>query len=190
MMTNEAVLIDRPARSGARTSIGYTSFESSLGPVLVAATARGLCMVGFGDGDGLACDLHRRFPAAACRRDDGALGELADGVWRMIETPFDAPALPVDPDGTTFEKQVWAALQAIPLGETRSYAELAAAIGRPTAARAVARACAKNDIAVVVPCHRIVRASRALGGYRWGVDRKRALITRERAGKRGERITA
>lgn len=173
-------------RRGAGEAIRYTVAESTLGPVLVAATARGICSVAFGsDAATLACELRERFPAAAIAEDTGDLRDWAERVVGLIASPGTSAGLvadlPLDLRGTAFQAGVWRALQRIPPGRTASYAEVAAALGRPTAVRAVARACAGNPVALLVPCHRVVRSGGALGGYRWGVERKRALLEAEAA---------
>ena len=165
------------ARGGAGVTIRWTVVATSLGPLLVAATGRGLCRVAFDeDADALA----RRFPQAAIEAGDAALAALAAAVVALVETPGRDVALPLDVRGTAFQEAVWQALKTIPAGETRSYAELAAAAGNPGAVRAAGTACGSNPLAIVVPCHRVTRGDGALGGYAYGVDRKRALLERER----------
>jgi len=167
---------------GEGETIRYTSADSSLGPVLVAATERGVCMIEFGDADELVPVLTQRFPKARITRANGDLAALVERVVQLIDAPSGGCDLPLDIRGTAFQERVWKALTLIPAGQTVSYAELAERIGQPTAARAVARACATNGIAVAVPCHRVVRGSGDLSGYKWGVDRKQALLERESAG--------
>lgn len=156
----------------------------SLGRTLIAATDRGVCAISFGDDDGaLEADLRARFPRADIRPADAALEALADRVVAMVDDAgarVYAPDLPLDLIGTAFQQRVWRALRQIPRGETRSYGEIAQEVGAPNAHRAVGTACGKNPVAVVVPCHRAVREDGSLGGYRWGLDRKRALLERER----------
>ena len=154
----------------------------SLGRTLIAATDRGVCAISFGDDDGaLDADLRGRFPRADIRPADAALEALADRVVAMVDgAGAIAPDLPLDLIGTAFQQRVWRALRQIPSGETRSYGELAQQVGTPNAHRAVGTACGKNPVAVVVPCHRAVREDGSLGGYRWGLDRKRTLLDRER----------
>lgn len=160
--------------------ITYAVLASALGRLLVAATAAGVCAVKLGAADSTLVDqLRAEFPAATVRP-----GTLPGGWGRAITAaigarPATTPDVPVDVHGTAFQWRVWKALQAIPAGETRSYAEVAAAIGRPRAVRAVARACATNPVALVVPCHRVVPSAGGPGGYRWGVERKAALLRRE-----------
>lgn len=153
----------------------------SLGFVALAASAEGVCTILLGDNpDALASELRERFPRAqpAGARDGAAL--LAKAV-AVVEAPAQGFDGPLDPRGTVFERRVWNALREIPAGSTASYAAVAERIGAPTAARAVARACAANRLAVAIPCHRVVRSGGALGGYRWCVERKRSLLAREGA---------
>ncbi len=167
---------------GAGVAIRFATVATPLGWVLVAASERGICRVVFGgDRAELERDLRARFPAADIRPADAELRDWAGRVACFVTAPERQPALPLDIMGTAFQAQVWRALQRIPPGRTARYAEIAAAIGRPTAVRAVARACAGNDLALLVPCHRVVRGDGSLGGYRWGVERKRELLAREAA---------
>jgi AraC family transcriptional regulator of adaptative response/methylated-DNA-[protein]-cysteine methyltransferase len=169
-------------RNGAKgETIRFSAASSSLGEVLIAATERGLCFVEFGEPAELKAELARRFPGAGIEPADDGFAGMVEEVIQAIDAPHANVSLPLDIRGTSFQERVWRALTAIPLGRTVSYAELAERIGQPTAARAVARACATNSIAVVVPCHRVVRGSGDLSGYKWGVERKRALLDRERA---------
>lgn len=174
------------ARKGAPGErIEYTLADSSLGRLLVATTARGVCLVVFGEDDGsLVAEARRRFPRATLEPAGDEHAEWVAAVVRLVDAPADgaqASSLPLDARGTVFQQQVWAALREIPAGQTVTYAQLAAAIGRPTATRAVAQACGANPTAVVVPCHRVIGADGTVTGYRWGVERKRALLARERA---------
>ena len=165
------------AQGAAGMTIRWTQVATSLGPLLVAATEAGLCRIAFDeDGDALAA----LFPRATIVAGDAALAALAAEVVALVETPGRDVALPVDVRGTAFQEAVWQALRTIPAGETRSYAELAAAAGRPGATRAAGTACGRNPLAVLVPCHRVTRGDGAVGGYAWGVERKRALLARER----------
>jgi len=165
---------------GAGLEIFHSVRPCSLGWVLVAVTERGICNVQFGDStEALREALHRQFPRARISDADGGFDDWVDGVIQAIETPTHAAALPLDIQGSAFQIQVWEALRAIPAGDTASYAEIAQRIGRCTAARAVAQACASNPLAVLIPCHRVVRTDGGTGGYRWGEDRKRALLDRE-----------
>jgi AraC family transcriptional regulator of adaptative response/methylated-DNA-[protein]-cysteine methyltransferase len=169
-------------RKNARgVKISYGIAESPLGKVLVAATAAGICAVALGDLESeLEDDLRGRFALAEIRRDDAGVGEtLRRVVAQLSEHPL-AAELPLDVRATAFQRRVWTALQAIPRGETRSYARVASEIGQPAAVRAVARACASNPVAVVIPCHRVVGSDGKLTGYRWGVERKRRLLELER----------
>jgi len=154
----------------------------SLGFILVAATAKGVCAIFLGDDpDLLVRDLQDRFPKARLIGGDAAFERLAAKVAGCVETPAPDFDLPLDIQGTAFQLRVWQALRDIPIGETVSYADIAGLIGAPKSVRAVAGACAANKIAVVIPCHRVVRTDGALSGYRWGVERKRALLERETA---------
>ncbi|MCB9796154.1 MAG: bifunctional DNA-binding transcriptional regulator/O6-methylguanine-DNA methyltransferase Ada [Alphaproteobacteria bacterium] len=160
--------------------IRYTLGQSSLGRVLVAATERGVCAVSLGDdADALVEALRRRFNQATLQPAGEELDALVARIVGQVERPEAEVSLPLDVRGTAFQLRVWQALTEIPAGQTRSYGELAAALGDPGASRAVASACSQNPVAVVIPCHRVVRADGALSGYRWGVARKRALLSRE-----------
>jgi AraC family transcriptional regulator of adaptative response/methylated-DNA-[protein]-cysteine methyltransferase len=167
-------------RGGVGTQISYTTAPCPLGRLLVARTARGICRVSLGTSvDELTASLRAEFPAAEIRRDQGLLATSVGAILGYLagERALD---LPLDVRATAFQRRVWEALRRIPYGRTRSYAQVARAIGHPTATRAVARACATNPAALVIPCHRVVRADGGLGGYRWGIERKRALLERER----------
>jgi AraC family transcriptional regulator of adaptative response/methylated-DNA-[protein]-cysteine methyltransferase len=134
-----------------------------------------------------ACNCATRFPAARLEANDDRLREWVATVTGFIETPGDVLKLPLDIQGTVFQRRVWKALQSIPVGRTASYRDVAVAIGQPAAHRAVASACAANKLAVAIPCHRVVRTDGKLGGYRWGLERKRRLLANEQAdGNRGE----
>lgn len=167
-------------RGGAYQTIRYLLTDSALGRLLVAATARGLCAVRFGEDTLLVEELRAEYPRADILEDPPALATYLEALHALIAGRA-APTLPSDVPGTAFQRRVWDALRLIPTGETRSYAQVAELIGAPTAVRAVARACATNPIALVVPCHRVVRTGGALAGYRWGVERKQALLEQERA---------
>lgn len=170
-------------RGGRGMSIIYTTAGCDLGRLLVAATERGVCSVRFGDTDmELEAELAAEYPAAELRRDGGRLDDFVGALLRHLGGSVAALELPLDVRATTFQSRVWEELRRIPYGETRSYAEVARSLGRPTATRAVARACAANPVALVNPCHRVVRGDGGLSGYRWGVGRKRALLARERGG--------
>jgi AraC family transcriptional regulator of adaptative response/methylated-DNA-[protein]-cysteine methyltransferase len=169
-------------RGGRGQTIRFTIVPTPLGHALIAATERGICMTALGDDPlRLEADLRRRFPAADLAPADAALRDWAEEIVGFITRPGAHPDLPLDIGGTAFQAMVWRALQKIPPGRTTSYREIAAALGRPTAVRAVARAIASNNHAVLVPCHRVIRSDGDLSGYRWGVARKRALLERERA---------
>jgi AraC family transcriptional regulator, regulatory protein of adaptative response / methylated-DNA-[protein]-cysteine methyltransferase len=171
-------------RGGAGLEIRYTVVGSALGGVLVGRTGRGVCAVLLDEPDRLPEDLAAEFPGARLVRDDEGLREWAAVGVEAVAGHALTGTLPLDLRGTDFQRRVWAELQRVPIGETASYAEIAARIGSPTATRAVAGACAGNHVAVVVPCHRVVRADGGLGGYKWGVERKKALLESEHA-KRG-----
>jgi AraC family transcriptional regulator of adaptative response/methylated-DNA-[protein]-cysteine methyltransferase len=167
---------------GPGASIRFAVGECSLGSILVAATEKGVCAILLGDEPGpLVRDLQDRFPKAQLVGGDAGFERLVAKVVGFVEAPALGLDLPLDVRGTAFQQRVWQALRQIPAGSTTSYTKLAARIGAPTAVRAVARACATNAIAVAIPCHRVVRNDGGLAGYRWGVERKRALIAREAA---------
>jgi AraC family transcriptional regulator of adaptative response/methylated-DNA-[protein]-cysteine methyltransferase len=168
-------------RGGAGQLIRYTTAASSLGRLLVASTERGVCAVQIGDTDQtLEEALERDYPRAERQRDDAALRPALAAILAHLEGSIPRLDLPLDVAASAFQWRVWRALQDIPYGETRSYAEVAAALGQPRAVRAVARACASNRVALLVPCHRVVRTGGALGGYRWGESRKRRLLDAEK----------
>jgi AraC family transcriptional regulator of adaptative response/methylated-DNA-[protein]-cysteine methyltransferase len=169
-------------RGGRGVRIRFTTLSTALGHVLVAATDRGLCSVTLGDDDAsLEAALRREYPAATVERQDDELHDWAGAVVARMAGD-EAERLPLDIAGSSFQCRVWDALQRIPRGSTRSYAEIARELGQPSAARAVAQACASNRLALVIPCHRVVREDGGLGGYRWGVERKRELLAREAPG--------
>ena len=170
-------------RSGGKgMRIGYTVVESPLGYVLLAATERGVAAVRFGDSEhDLETDLIREYPKADLRRDDEQLRPWVTLLLHSLQGQPSQQAVPLDVQASTFQWKVWQALRAIPIGQTRSYHEIAQAIGQPTAARAVAQACASNPVAVFIPCHRVVRNNGQPGGYRWGVERKQQLLEKEKA---------
>lgn len=169
-------------RRGTGITIHYTAIPTSLGLMLVAVTERGVSSVSLGDDEATLVEaLRGEFPAAELARATDARDRLVDAVVAHVEGTSSADELPLDVRATAFQWQVWRALQRIPEGATRSYQAVADELGRPTAARAVARACASNRIAVLIPCHRVVRGDGALGGYRWGIARKAALLAREGA---------
>jgi AraC family transcriptional regulator, regulatory protein of adaptative response / methylated-DNA-[protein]-cysteine methyltransferase len=179
----------RPAqmkRGGTGESIRHTHTMSSLGSLLVAASARGICMVEFGDEAATVEKLRARFPRAQLNPADRELQDLVKVVVTLIDAPGQRTELPLDIRGTAFQTRVWQALTRIPAGETLSYAALARSIGAPTSARAVARACASNHIAVLVPCHRVIAGNGDLTGYKWGLERKRRLLDKEQAAGRNQ----
>jgi len=168
---------------GADTAIRFAVGECSLGSILVAQSDRGVCAILMGDDpDALARDLQQRFPHAALVGGDTAFERLVAKVVGFVEAPRVGLDLPLDVRGTAFQQRVWQALRAIAPGQTASYAEIARRIGAPKSVRAVAQACGANALAVAIPCHRVVRNDGALSGYRWGVERKRALLEREGGG--------
>ncbi len=172
-------------RGGAGMTVRYATAESPLGRLLVAATGRGVCAITLGEDDAELTDaLAREYPAATRERDDVGLGAHLAAVLAHLRGEQPRLDLPLDVQATAFQWRVWESLRAIPTGETRSYRAVAASIGQPTAARAVARACATNPVALTIPCHRVVREGGNLGGYRWGIERKRALLARESAAQR------
>jgi AraC family transcriptional regulator of adaptative response/methylated-DNA-[protein]-cysteine methyltransferase len=167
-------------RGGSDTVIKFAIGECSLGSILVAATDKGVCAILFGDDpDALARDLQDRFPKADLVGGDAAFETLMARAVGLVEAPEIGDALPLDVRGTAFQQRVWQALRDIPAGATATYAEIAHRIGAPKAVRAVAQACAANPAAVAIPCHRVVRTDGSLSGYRWGVERKRALLAKE-----------
>lgn len=165
---------------GPDTEIRFAVGECSLGSILVAASTRGVCAILLGDDpDALARDLQDRFPHAQLLGGDRDFEQLVAQVVGFVEAPGLGLDLPLDVRGTAFQQRVWQALQQIPVGATSSYAQIARQIGAPNAVRAVAQACGANALAVAIPCHRVVRNDGAVSGYRWGVERKRALLERE-----------
>lgn len=164
-------------RQGGRgVTIRHAVVGTSLGPMLVAATEKGICRLAFDEGE---AELRAFFPNAALEKGGAEFDALVTQAIAAVETPARMPHLPVDVRGTAFQEAVWQALRAIPVGETRSYAELAAAVGRPGAVRAAGSACGANPVAVLVPCHRVLRTGGGLGGYAYGLQRKQALLDRE-----------
>ena len=167
-------------KGGSNADIRFAVGECSLGSVLVAASAKGVCAILFGeDPGGLAEDLQNRFPNARVIGGDRSFEKWVAKVIGFVEAPRLGLDLPLDVRGTVFQRRVWKALQQIPIGSTASYSEVAKTIGAPGSARAVAQACAANRLAVAIPCHRVVRNDGGLSGYRWGVERKRTLLERE-----------
>ena len=168
-------------RGGRGMRIGYTIVDCPLGRLLVGATDRGICAVSLGGADSvLEAALVAEYPAAEIRRDDGGLGEWVNALLRHLNGDQPRLHLPLDVQATGFQRRVWALLRAIPYGDVRTYGQIARALGSPKAARAVGRACATNPVAVVIPCHRAVGGDGSLVGYRWGLERKRLLLERER----------
>ena len=167
---------------GANTEIRFAVGACSLGSILVAQSARGICAILLGDDpDSLLRDLQERFPRAQLLGGDARFERCIAAVVGFVDAPVTGLKLPLDVRGTAFQQRVWQALRKIPAGATASYAQIAQSIGAPQAARAVAQACAANALAVAIPCHRVVRRDGALAGYRWGIERKRALLERESA---------
>jgi AraC family transcriptional regulator of adaptative response/methylated-DNA-[protein]-cysteine methyltransferase len=168
---------------GNGAEIRFAIGQCSLGAILVAATATGICAILIGDDpQALLADLQRRFANAQLIGADAEFEQTVARVVGMVEAPSLGLDLPLDVRGTAFQRRVWQALRDIPAGRTVSYAELAAIVGAPKGARAVAGACAANALAVAIPCHRVVRNDGSISGYRWGVERKHALLKREREG--------
>jgi AraC family transcriptional regulator of adaptative response/methylated-DNA-[protein]-cysteine methyltransferase len=166
---------------GARAEIRFAVGECSLGSILVAASSRGVCAIFLGDDPAkLARDLEDRFPQAELVGGDADFERMVARVVGFIEAPRVGFDLPLDVRGTAFQERVWRALRKIPAGETATYRDIAKRVGFPKAVRAVAQACAANALAVAIPCHRVVRADGGVSGYRWGVERKRDLIRREK----------
>jgi AraC family transcriptional regulator of adaptative response/methylated-DNA-[protein]-cysteine methyltransferase len=167
-------------RGAIAAPVRYTCADSPLGRILIAATDKGICSIQFADSDEeLEQGLKQEFPYAIRRRDDDALAEVVQNVMRHMRGLATAESIPMDIQATAFQRRVWSYLQSIGFGETRSYSEVAKAIRRPSAVRAVARACAANPVAIAIPCHRVLRSNGDLGGYRWGIDRKKALLEME-----------
>jgi AraC family transcriptional regulator of adaptative response/methylated-DNA-[protein]-cysteine methyltransferase len=164
-------------RDGGRgETIRWTHFDGPLGQMLIAATSKGICRLTFDDS---VESLQRLFPNATIVQDDGGLRELVEGALTAIEKPLAAPDLPIDVAGTAFQEAVWRELRRIPAGETRSYADIAAAIGAPKAVRAVGSANGDNHVCVLIPCHRVIRSDGSLGGYGGGIERKKKLLAAE-----------
>ncbi|QGM45225.1 bifunctional DNA-binding transcriptional regulator/O6-methylguanine-DNA methyltransferase Ada [Methylocystis heyeri] len=167
-------------QGGKSVRIRFAIGQSSLGAILVARSDKGICSITLGDDpEALARDIQDRFPMAELIGGDPEFEQLVASVVGLVEAPQIGLDLPLDVRGTAFQQRVWQALRQIPAGQTASYAEIAARLGEPTAVRAVAGACAANKIAVAIPCHRIICSDGSISGYRWGVERKRALLKRE-----------
>ena len=170
---------------GKGVFIRYTTLDSPVGRMLLAATDHGVCAISFGDSDGVLLEaLRREFPDATLRRGDVVLRRWVHALLEQIHGQHPLPQLPLDVRATAFQRRVWEHLRSVPYGTTRSYGQVARAIGSASSARAVASACASNPVAIAIPCHRVVRGRGGLGGYRWGVQRKKALLALEqRTGK-------
>ena len=177
---------DKYRRGAIAAAIRYTCADSPLGRMLIAATDRGVCAIQFARSDGeLLQGLKREFPFAVRKPDDGGLKSWVGALLRHMrgkDRNADS-SLPLDIRATAFQRRVWTYLQSIPFGATRSYGQVAKAIGQRSAARAVAHACATNPVAVAIPCHRVVREDGSMGGYRWGIERKKALLAMESSGQ-------
>jgi AraC family transcriptional regulator of adaptative response/methylated-DNA-[protein]-cysteine methyltransferase len=173
---------DKYRRGAIAAAIRYTCADSPLGRMLIAATERGICSIQFARSDGeLIEGLKREFPFAVRKVDEGGLRSWASALLKHMRGRDLDSSLPLDIRSTAFQRRVWTYLQSIPFGATRSYSQVAKGIGRPTAVRAVARACATNPVAVAIPCHRVVREDGSMGGYRWGIERKKALLQMEQS---------
>jgi len=171
---------DKYRRGAIAAAIRYTCADSPLGRMLVAATERGICAIQFARNDGeLIEGLRREFPFATRKTDGGGLQSWVNALLKHMRGKDLDSSLPLDIRATAFQRRVWTYLQSIPFGSTQSYSEVAKGIGQPTAVRAVARACATNRIAVAIPCHRVVREDGSMGGYRWGIERKKTLLELE-----------
>ena len=172
---------DKYRRGAVAAPIRYTLTNSDFGRLLIAATDKGICAIQFANSDDeLEHGLKREFPFATRRRDDNGMQPWRDELLRRLQGEKLRESLPLDIQATAFQRRVWTYLQSIPVGATRSYGDVAKGIGHPTASRAVARACATNPVAIAIPCHRVVRGSGDTGGYRWGAERKQALLEMER----------
>jgi len=172
------------SRGGSGAVINYTTARCSLGRLLVAGTERGICAVKLGDSDtALEADLFNEYPAAVIHRSDSGLRESVQHLLDYLEGMRPHLDLSLDIQATAFRWQVWEALRGIPYGKTSSYSNISNSMGRPKAVRAVARACATNPVALVIPCHRVIREDQSFGGYRWGLERKKALLAKESASK-------
>ncbi len=167
------------ANGGAGAVIHWAVAETSLGPMLLAATAKGICRLSFNEGEEA---LQQRFPKARLVAGGGLLDQLLPAAVAACDDPASGVGLPLDVAGTAFQQAVWQALRAIPPGETRSYADIAAAVGKPAAVRAAGSANGANNVAVLIPCHRVIRSDGSLGGYAYGLEIKRRLLEREGVG--------
>jgi AraC family transcriptional regulator, regulatory protein of adaptative response / methylated-DNA-[protein]-cysteine methyltransferase len=183
---NNSSQVSSYGAGGDGAAIAYAIADSALGRLLVACTLRGICFAAMGEADStLIAELRRDYPRATIRvadpnrREDARIGQWADALADYVAGRARMPAIPMDIRGTPFQFAVWEQLRAIPAGETRSYSEIARRIGRPRAIRAVGTANGANPVSIVIPCHRAIRASGHLGGYRWGLERKRKLLEME-----------
>lgn len=170
------MLTDAWNHGGAGATIRWTMFDTMLGQALIAITERGICRLSF-DEDGQA--LMQRFPRAHIIMDAAALGAFVTAALRAIDVPSSPIDVPLDVGGTAFQQSVWRELRHIPAGETRTYADIARAVGNPSAVRATGAANGANRVAIIIPCHRVIRSGGALGGYAYGLERKRMLLARE-----------
>ncbi len=164
---------------GAGVVIRWAVVKTSLGGMLVAATDKGICRLSFDEGEDA---LKVRFPAATIEAGGAALDAIVKGAVAAVENPARMPDIPLDVAGTAFQQAVWQELQRIPVGETRTYAQIAAAVGKPKAVRAAGSANGANNVAVLIPCHRVIRTDGTLGGYAYGLERKKMLLEREAGG--------
>lgn len=178
LMNSEKIV--RPSTGATADAVAFAFGRRTLGELLVARSAAGACAVALGEEeDALEADLAARFPNVRRVRNERLVADDLAALIRFVDHPERSPDLPLDLLGTPFQRRVWEALRAIPAGRVLTYAELAGRIGEPKAARAVAGACAANPVALASPCHRVVRGDGSLAGYRWGVERKRALLRKE-----------
>ncbi len=185
--TGRGMSLSSYRRGGAGMRIGYSTVPSPVGQVLVAATENGVCAVKLGDNAAaLVRDLRQEYPAAQIEANQSPRSEWLKAITEHLRGATPSLDLPIDVQATAFQWKVWRALQQIPYGETRAYADVAKAIGKPKAVRAVARACATNPVCLVIPCHRVVRTGGEPGGYRWGVDRKERLLATENRRAKGK----
>jgi AraC family transcriptional regulator of adaptative response/methylated-DNA-[protein]-cysteine methyltransferase len=169
-------------RGGKGLKISYTIIDSPFGRILIAATPHGVCSVCLGESDEyVETSLFNEFPSAEIKRDDNALRDVATAFNEYFHERRFVRTIKLDVRATPFQRRVWNQLQSIPAGSTRSYDEIAKALGSPNAVRAVANACASNPATLLIPCHRVIRKTGQLGGYRWGLERKRELLRHERA---------
>jgi AraC family transcriptional regulator of adaptative response/methylated-DNA-[protein]-cysteine methyltransferase len=167
-------------KGGRGAVINFATVETPLGHLLVAATNKGVCSVMLGDSDAsLRADLLNEFPAAEIHHDEKPLHSAVKAIVEHLKSKTPRIDLPLDIQATAFQRQVWDRLRVIPVGQTHSYSQVAKAIGQEKAVRAVARACATNPVALVIPCHRVIREDKSLGGYRWGLERKKKLLEQE-----------